>query len=335
MKNNHIFCSVVMAAYNAENTIRKSIESILQQTFTYFEFIIINDGSTDKTREIVESYSDPRIILINNESNRFLPTCLNIGIKRAQGDYIIRMDADDIALPSRIEKQVQYMEVNPSIGFSSSWFKIFGNKSGIGKYETRDELIKIKMLHECHMLHPALIIRMSVIEKYNLYYDESYRKNQDYELFIRAMKFTKFGNLTDVLLEYCQTEQNEKRNSLNQVSTIFNLQSSLFAKLGVTITEKELALYKDLNYRNFSELSSKLNELVPLLERMISLNRQSNYFDQDKFESYIQELFISLIRNCVQSNSNVLNVFNKANLNITLWKKYYYLTLFKAKLIVK
>jgi hypothetical protein len=117
--------------------------------------------------------------------------------------------------------------------------------------------------------------------------------------------------LTDVLLEYCQTEQNEKRNSLNQVSTIFNLQSSLFAKLGVTITEKELALYKDLNYRNFSELSSKLNELVPLLERMISLNRQSNYFDQDKFESYIQELFISLIRNCVQSNS--ISLFLKQN----------------------
>jgi hypothetical protein len=185
------------------------------------------------------------------------------------------------------------------------------------------------------MLHPALIIRMSVIEKFNLYYNESYRKNQDYELFISAMKFTKFGNLTDVLLEYCQTEQNEKRNSLNQVSTIFNLQSSLFAKLGITITEKELALYKELNYRNFSELSSKLNELVPLLERMISSNKQSNYFDQDIFESYIQELFISLIRNCVQSNSSVLNVFYNSNLNISLWKKYYYLTLFKAKLIVK
>ena len=106
MKNNHIFCSVIMAAYNAENTIRKSIESILQQTFTHFEFIIINDGSTDKTREIVESYSDQRIILINNESNRFLPTCLNIGIKKTQGDYIIRMDADDIALEEFARGQV-------------------------------------------------------------------------------------------------------------------------------------------------------------------------------------------------------------------------------------
>lgn len=111
--------SVLMPAYNAEKFINEAIKSILNQTFTDFEFIIINDGSTDNTEAIILSYTDPRIRYIKNETNLKLIKTLNKGIELAKGKYIIRMDADDISIDKRLELQYQFMENNPKIGASS------------------------------------------------------------------------------------------------------------------------------------------------------------------------------------------------------------------------
>ena len=117
-----------MPAYNAEKYIAESIESILSQTFTDFEFIIINDASTDSTKEIIESFQDSRIILINNEQNLGVAKSLNIGIATAKGKYIARMDADDISLPERFQTQFNFMEKNPDIDICGSWARMFGDK---------------------------------------------------------------------------------------------------------------------------------------------------------------------------------------------------------------
>jgi len=109
--------SIVMSVYNAQKYLDEAIESILNQTYSNFEFIIINDGSTDKSLEIIENYAkkDSRIIVINRE-NKGLIYSLNEGIRKANGKYIARMDADDISLPQRLEKQVEFMEKNKNIG---------------------------------------------------------------------------------------------------------------------------------------------------------------------------------------------------------------------------
>ena len=108
--------TVLMPVYNCEKYLRESIESILNQTFKDFEFLIINDGSSDKSAEIVESYNDNRINFVQNEKNIGLAASLNRGLDIAKGEYIARMDADDISLPERLEKQVRFMETNPQIG---------------------------------------------------------------------------------------------------------------------------------------------------------------------------------------------------------------------------
>ncbi|MBU2018619.1 MAG: glycosyltransferase family 2 protein, partial [Bacteroidetes bacterium] len=110
-----------MSVYNGDKFLFEAIDSILHQTFTDFEFLIINDGSTDKTEEIILSFNDTRIVYHKNMSNEGLINCLNFGLLIAKGDYIARMDADDIAYPQRFEKQFLFMESNPEVGLLGSW----------------------------------------------------------------------------------------------------------------------------------------------------------------------------------------------------------------------
>ena len=120
---NYPTVTVLLSVYNGERYLRESIESILNQTFTDFEFLIINDGSTDDSRRIISSYDDPRIQLIDNEQNIGLSQSLNKGLKLARGTYIARQDADDISEPERLAKQVSYMDRNPHIALLGSWYR--------------------------------------------------------------------------------------------------------------------------------------------------------------------------------------------------------------------
>ncbi|HKQ33129.1 MAG TPA: glycosyltransferase family A protein, partial [Thermodesulfobacteriota bacterium] len=114
--------TVLMTVYNGEKFLNEAIDGILNQTFRDFEFLIINDGSTDGSREIIKSYKDPRINLVDNESNIGLTASLNRGLSLAGGEYIARQDADDISLPERLEKQISILERNPDIALLGSWY---------------------------------------------------------------------------------------------------------------------------------------------------------------------------------------------------------------------
>ena len=129
--------SVILPAYNAERFLEEAIDSILAQTYKNFELIVLNDGSTDRTEEIILSYNDPRIRYIKNESNLKLIKTLNKGIALARGKYIARMDADDISLPTRFEKEIEFMEIHPDIGVcSSKVIHLFSNRKTIFSYRT-------------------------------------------------------------------------------------------------------------------------------------------------------------------------------------------------------
>lgn len=192
--------SVVMPVYNAEKYLREAINSILSQTYTNFEFIILNDGSTDSSAEIVRSYDDPRIVFIDNKKNAGLVAVLNQGLDLAHGEYIARMDSDDISLPKRFEKQVRFLQRHKSVGILGTFFHIFGNIDRIEKKKRYPKLSH--MLETCPVGHPTVMIRKSVLDEYNLRYDPHYKHAEDYELWTRAIQFTRIANLPQVLLNY-------------------------------------------------------------------------------------------------------------------------------------
>ena len=158
--------TVLMSVYNGEKHLREAIDSILNQTFGDFEFLIINDGSTDRTADILQSYQDSRIKIIHNEKNIGLTKSLNKGLKLAKGEYLARMDADDISYPNRLEVQYEYMEKNPNVGIVGSWNDVIddiGNTIGFWKCNySSEEIYYILNFRNC-LTHCSVLFKKELV----------------------------------------------------------------------------------------------------------------------------------------------------------------------------
>lgn len=197
--------SVLMPVYNAEKYLDTAIESILNQSFKDFEFIIIDDGSSDSSWELIKSWSkkDNRIIPFRNKTNLRTTKTLNKGLKKAGGKYIVRMDADDWSYPNRIEWQYLFMEKNTDIGVSGGTIEICDEKLKIINkrgYPKTDAQVREKIFRYSPFAHPSTIWRTSLLKKVGGY-NENLPLSQDYELYFRIGKYSKFGNLSKTLLK--------------------------------------------------------------------------------------------------------------------------------------
>ena len=194
--------SVIMAVYNGEKYLNTSIESILNQTLKNFEFIIVDDGSEDKTPEIITGYAkkDRRIRIFRNPINIGLTKSLNRAIKISKGEFIARIDVDDIALPKRLEIQLNFLLRNPDYAFCGCNGILKQNGQKVLNYFENDEIRKNLIVKNCFS-HPTIFIRKNIFERYG-YYNEKYLYAQDYELWCRLIyKFRlKAKNLVDDLI---------------------------------------------------------------------------------------------------------------------------------------
>lgn len=198
-----ISISVVMSVYNGATYVAKSIDSILAQSFKEFEFIIVNDGSTDNTLEVLQGYADQddRIVIIDQD-NTGLTKALNIGIKEAKGKYIARQDADDIALIDRFEKQFRIMEKNKNIvlcGGTSIDIYPDGHRD-IWRYQD-EEALKRSVFFKTPFPHSTAFIRANVFDRLEKLYDEDYKTSQDTEFWIRLLKQGRVIMLPSPLIE--------------------------------------------------------------------------------------------------------------------------------------
>ncbi len=200
--NSSPLVSVVLPFYNAEAFVSDAISSILNQSYTEFELILLNDGSTDTSLERVQAFTDSRIRLINDSANRGLVYRLNQGMVEARGKYIARMDADDISEPERLREQVTFLQANPQIGMVGTWFRIFGDdvSSSVIKTPILHDDILFFMLKGNPMGHPTIMARRELMVAYP--YRQSDYPLEDYYLWTRLARRTRFANLDKVLLQY-------------------------------------------------------------------------------------------------------------------------------------
>lgn len=195
--------SVVMSVYNGEKYLRQSIESILNQTFTDFEFIIINDGSTDSTKDIVESYQDPRIVF-SSRTNKGLVASLGEGIEKARGQYIARQDDDDISGKDRLKKTMEALKANPGVGLIGSARQNIdeaGNKLDIVTMPLSDADIRLYLHYHNPFCHGSIMFKKAdyiVVGGY----EEGFVPAEDYRLWAKLLEVTKGMNLADVLYTY-------------------------------------------------------------------------------------------------------------------------------------
>jgi glycosyltransferase involved in cell wall biosynthesis len=309
------FVSVVLPAYNAGPYIAEAIQSILNQTYTNFELIVVNDCSTDNTEEQILAIPDARIQYIKNAQNSGLIYNLNLGFSLAKGQYIVRMDADDISLPTRIATQVAYMEANPTVGVCGTWFQSFGSQNQEAKYETENDAIKLRMLYQCHFCHPTVIIRKSVVHEHKLTYDKAFIHAEDYELWGRMAFFTSFGNIGEVLLKYRVHGENvsQKHNTV-QVENSRRVIQDIFIRLGMVVSVDAIAIWVRACYADFSLTADEIRTLESLIEGLLEGNKTVNYVAQAVLEDFISQKWFNLCYNNVK-NKQVQTLFNSSKIS--------------------
>ena len=206
--------SVCMPMYNASAHLRECIDSILCQTFADFELLVVDDGSEDDSVAVVESYQDPRIRLIHSRHD-FIAS-LNLLLQEAKGKYIARMDADDIMMPDRLEKQFNYMEGHPDVDLMAGGMQLCGDK--IGVYSPVEKVTRIKidvLIEHCAIAHPTVFLRKSIVVKKHLRYKQEYVYAEDYKLWMDMLQNDCIlVNTPDIFIKY--------RISKKQISRIHN-----------------------------------------------------------------------------------------------------------------
>jgi glycosyltransferase involved in cell wall biosynthesis len=272
--------SVIMPAYNAEKYIAEAVDSILEQTYGDFEFIILNDCSRDRTEEIVLSYNDPRIVYLKNEENLGVAATLNKGLAVAKGDYIVRMDADDISLPERFEKQAAYLDAHKDVAVLGTNVESFGEAGTIctGWSATDPEQMKVDLLFACGLAHPSVMMRADMIRELGGY-DESFNGLEDYELWCRVLENHKITTLPDILLRYrihgSQVTQNPSARYLELLRT---LKTRQLRQLGLEPNE-EFFSYCQGGKLDRAEKVKALDAFFVLLEEA---NAEKKIYDGEK-----------------------------------------------------
>jgi glycosyltransferase involved in cell wall biosynthesis len=277
-----------MPVYNGAKYLNESIDSILNQTLTNFEFIIIDDASTDDSVGIIKSYDSSRIRLVENKKNVGQSATLNKGLSLAKGKYIARMDQDDISMPERLERQAEFMEDNPQIGVCGSWLQLMGKFDGILELETKSEDIKMNLLTNQNLAHPAVMIRKDTLVKYDLNYNPAYSIAQDYDLWVRMFEFCSFANIPEALIKYrMHDNQNSKKmGEQNHVETN-NVLMNLLERIGIQPNDSDLIIHKKL-FTGYGIDSLMIGEVIQYLMRLRSSNLREKIFEPIAFNEFLK-----------------------------------------------
>lgn len=293
--NNSPLVSVIMAVHNNDEYLSQAIESILNQTYTNFEFIIIDDGSTDNTHNIIEKYKkkDPRIILLQNYNNEGLPFSLNRGLDKAKGKYVARMDADDISVKNRLELQIDFLKKNKEIDFVGCDLEIIDNSGHptgtIWRYKQIPEQISFETFFLSPIPHGAMVAKTDIFKKESFRYNEKYLVAQDYELWSRLILTKTFSNIP-IPLYKCRFSR-KSINPLRQQLTNEIRKKQLTIRLDLKVIEREWKIHKYIFLfspeEKFTDISPK--EITLWLRKFISAVLEKNIAPADVVYEYLRE----------------------------------------------
>lgn len=296
-KNRLPAVSVVMPVYNTEQYLQESIGSILNQTFSDFELLVVNDGSTDGSRELIESLqkNNKRIRLIN-QNNQGIVAALNNGIRFSYGKYIARMDSDDISLESRLMEQVSFMDNNADVGVCGSWCKYFGIVNGpICKVQESDSRIKASLLFNTSMVHPSIIMRRDVIEKHDLLYRNGYEHAEDYDLWRRFAQFSKLANIPKSLLYWrTHTAQVTNEHKVSGANSADKIRKELIQELYSECTADEIAVHLGICNGNFEKTIEFADKAESWFKKLLNANKRNGVYDMDSIRDTINSYWFGI-----------------------------------------
>ncbi|MBI2966750.1 MAG: glycosyltransferase [Bacteroidetes bacterium] len=287
--------TVLMPVFNAADYLREAIESILGQTYCDFEFLIINDGSEDRSEEIILSYKDKRIRYFRNEKNAGIAATLNRGIELAATEYIARMDADDIAHPERLHWQVDTMDNHPELGVVGGYMQIIGNKKEIWKVPLSHREILASFPFQNPFFHPTVMIRKDVLIRNKLYYNPSCLHMEDYELWYRMRNLTRFMNLNKIILLFRYAGQNiTVRKKDEKEKKINSFIREILTGMNIPCSNREEELHFEFANKILRKpIRQTLDRYKEWYLALLNANRQKGGFPEPEFSGKLMQLWLN------------------------------------------
>jgi len=311
-----------MPVYNGERYLQESIESILNQTFKDFEFLLVNDGSTDESPNILSNYARrySNIRIITNPTNLGIAKATNSGINLARGVYIALMDQDDISVPERLERQVKFLDDNPGISVVGGNTVNFDNEGNFHKRNSLLDtpgLIRWALLFRNQIQNPTVLIRREIFSEHGFAY-EDYMPAQDYHMWFQLSDRFRFANLQDILAYH-------RVHSTNATSVFSNQSTPGILKMKVEFVEKHLNLQISTNTaialshpHNVSETRTAVI-LCGLIMRWLRVNLKSTTISEKK---YIKKKTAQMIRSMWRSTGKNIRLFPFVAQSIILHNRY-------------
>jgi len=266
--------SVLMPVYNSNRYVREAIASVLNQSYTNYEFLIIDDCSTDDSISVIKNFSDERIKFYQNEENLGYIKSLNFLLGKCKGEYIVRHDNDDFSSKDRILKQVSFLQLNTEYLICGSNCRVFGKKQAVSFLPQTDGECRVYMIFNSPFYHPSVCFSRKVFSQYKLFYNSELMPAEDYDMWMKISKFGKMANLPSIEFNLRTHDNNTSSlNSKRQKNTLLNLREKYFNEiLHFEIQENENSLLSGITY-NSSFTNIEINEI----ENLFSKIRTSNF----------------------------------------------------------
>jgi glycosyltransferase involved in cell wall biosynthesis len=287
--------SVLIPVYNKAPYLKDCLDSVFNGTWTDLEVLAVDDASTDDSLVVLKGCSDPRLRIIALPTNLGPAGAANRGLDEAQGEYIVRLDADDLNAPDRIAKQVAYMEAHPEVGASGGALTLFGSTTVTWSFPLTNDEAQAQLLFGVPVSQGASILRRSVIEQHHLRYDPSWpRIGEDWLFWARMSRVTAFGNLPDALTLYRRGEQNisHGRDKVKDHKVILH---ALFASLDIPLTDAHLELHlMALKLFQRPPTAERIRALRGWLDTLLALNNERALFPKVAFAQRVERAWSEL-----------------------------------------
>lgn len=287
--------SVLIPVFNKAPFVKEAVDSILNGTFKDFEIICVDDKSTDDSLTVLRAIVDPRLRIIELEKNLGPAGAANAGLDASIGEYIIRLDADDIALSDRLEKQIAFMDAHPDIGASGGRLDLFGSTKESWSFPLDADDCAAQQLFGVPLSQGASIIRRSVLEAQHLRYDPAWpRIGEDWLFWTRMGKVTRFANIADPVVLYRRGEQNISHGR-DKHADFMVLARNIFAFHGIPFTEEELDLHLTGLYL-FKQKPTKerVRSLRAWFDRLLAINTERELFPRAAFARRVAQAWDGL-----------------------------------------
>lgn len=299
--------SIVMALHNSEEYVEDAVYSVLNQTFSNFELIIVNDASTDNSLKVIKKIAekDRRIIIIDLLKNVGVSNARNVALDKTRGEFIVIMDSDDVCKPDRLEVQIDFLEKNLDYGVCGSWLQILNENGEQEVWRSPIEHFDI-LAHQLFynaIYNPTVMIRASIIRESNISYDTSYAVAEDYNLWYSLHKFCKFKNIPKVLLLYRKLNDGKSLSFDPRMRDMTNrVIKNFISELELSTKDNQLAIHFAISSWDKFYLLKNKNGYENWVEQITLANSLTNYTSEEA----MQKLFIDYENKLKRFDSHAL-----------------------------